>query len=185
MILASFRKPRPSAPVLVALVCLLAACDPATVGQATEEPEPGVVEATRDGPPGAAEGTCWGRTVSPAVVQTVTKQIQVAPAKMNPDGTIGASPKYRTETTQEIVTPRLDNWFETPCTEVLTSEFIETLQRALSARGFYPGPVNGKMDAATRSAVQAYQRIDGPDSAVLSLQGARTLGLIAVPRSAD
>lgn len=170
------------APLILAICVGLTACDPATLGS-VEKPEPGVIEATRNGPPGAAPGTCWGRTVSPAVIETVTKQVQVKPAKVNPDGTIGAPPVYRTEAQQQIVTERIDNWFETPCPEALTEEFNASLQRALSVRGYYIGEINGKMDAATRAAVQSFQRIDGPDSGVLALATARKLGLIAVERT--
>lgn len=170
------------APLWLVLPVLLAGCETVAVDPADAPPEPGVAEATRNGPPGAAEGTCWGKTVSPAVVQTVTKQVQVRPAKVNPDGTIGAPPKYRTETAQEIVSPRRDNWFETPCMEVLTPEFVSSLQRALFARGFYAGAINGVFDPATKAAVQAFQRAQGSDSPVLSIKAARQLGLIAVPR---
>ncbi len=163
---------------------VLAACDPAAIAAREDAPEPGVLEATRNGPPGAAEGTCWGKTVTPAVVQTVVKQVQTRPAKVNPDGTIAAPPKYRTEQSQEIVSPRRDNWFETPCAEVLTEEFVSSLQRALLARGYYAGDISGKMDLATKFAVKAFQQSEGgPESTVLTLQSARSLGLIAVPRT--
>ena len=162
----------------LALAAGLAACDGAT-GSA---PEPGVFEATRSGPPGAAPGTCWGRTFTPAVVERVSERVEVKPAVVNPDGTIGALPVYRTEDRQVIVTPRRDNWFETPCPDVLTPEFISSLQRALQARGTYAGPVTGVMDAATRAAIRTFQAPGGPDSGVLSVESARLLGLIAVPR---
>lgn len=159
----------------------LVACDmvPPPEGPALE---PGVLEATRNGPEGAPPGSCWGRTVSPAVFETITEQVQVEPAKINPDGTIAKPPVYRSETRQQIDTPRRDNWFATPCPEVLTTEFVASLQRALSARGLYQGPANGVMNAETRSAVQTLQQPTGPDSGVLSLDAARRLGLIAVDR---
>ena len=174
--------PRRFAPLWLVLPGLLAACDPAAIGAADAPPEPGVLEATRNGPNGAAAGTCWGKTVSPAVVQTVTNQVQTKPAIVNADGTIGAPPKYRTETSQEIVSRRTDNWFETPCQEALTPELISTLQRALFVRGLYAGSINGELNADTRAAVQRLQRTAGPDSPVLTLDTARRLGLIAVAR---
>tara|TARA_R110002094_G_C4925641_1_gene211966 strand:- start:1908 stop:2465 length:558 start_codon:yes stop_codon:yes gene_type:complete len=169
-------------PLWLAFYAALAACDLAAPGQ-NAPPEPGVVEATRNGPPGAAPGTCWGRTVSPAVIETVTEQVQVEPAKVNSDGTIASPPIYKTEASQQIVTKRVDNWFETPCAETLTAEFNASLQRALAVRGYYIGTINGDMDATTRAAIQAFQRIDGLDSGVLSLATARKLGLIAVERT--
>ncbi len=170
------------APLWLSLCASLCACDPATQ-KAETPPAPGVIEATKNGPAGAAPGTCWGRTVSPAVIESVKEQVQVAPAKINPDGTIATLPVYQTKAVQKIVTQRTDNWFETPCPATLTKEFNATLQRALAARGYYTGPINSKMDPATRAAIQAFQRLDGPDSGVLSLDTARKLGLIAVPRS--
>lgn len=68
--------------------------------------------------------------------------------------------------------------FEAPCPEMLTPEIIETLQRALQVRGFHTGAVNGRMDSTTRSAVHAYQRAQGIDTAVLSADTARDLGLM-------
>ena len=171
-------------PLWLAFCATLSACDPAVLEQ-NAAPEPGVVEATRNGPVGAAAGTCWGRTVSPAVIETVTEQVQVKPAKINPDGTIATLPVYKTKAVQKIVTQRIDNWFETPCPETLTAEFNASLQRALAVRGYYVGQVTGEMDAETRVAIQAFQRSDGPDSGVLSLAAARRLGLIAVERTPD
>ena len=116
------------------------------------------------------------------MIETVTEQVEVTPAKMNPDGSIAKPPVYKTETRQEIVRARVDNWFETPCPDVLTPEFNSSLQRALEVRGFYAGPITGEMDRATRAAVRRYQAQEGPNSEVLSLTTARALGLVAVPR---
>ena len=56
-------------------------------------------------------------------------------------------------------------------------------QRALLARGLYKGPVTGTLTPRTRAAIQGLQRQNGgPDSSVLSLATARSLGLIAVER---
>ena len=147
-------------------------------------PEPGVREATTQGPAGAAPGSCWGRTVSPAVIETVTEQVQVQPAQISSTGEIQALPIYRTETRQKIVTPRQDNWFETPCTDQLNVDFVATLQRALEARGLYSGEISGMYDDRTRAAMRRYQIAEGgPDSPVLALTTARSLGLIAVERA--
>ena len=145
--------------------------------------ERGVFQATRDGPDGAPPGSCWGRTVSPAVIETVTEQVQVSPAQYNPDGTVARPPTYRSEARQMIVTPRVDSWFETPCAEALTPDFIASLQRALAVRRYYEGPITGAMDKDTQAAIRDFQRTTGPDSGVLTLASARQLGLIAVDRT--
>lgn len=171
-----------TAGALALALAVLSGCDIAPAGD--EIVEPGVREATTQGPAGAPPGSCWGRTVSPAVIETVTEQVQVQPAQISTTGEIQALPIYRTETRQQIVTPRKDNWFETPCVDQLTPEFIATLQRALEARGAYGGEISGIFDAPTRKAMRGYQiSMGGPDSPVLALETARGLGLIAVERS--
>lgn len=160
----------------------LAACEGTGLGSAEPTLEPGLFAPTRDGPEGAPPGTCWGRTFTPAVIETVREQVEVTPAKVNPDGTIASLPVYRTEEKQRIVKQRQDTWFETLCDEQLTEEFVASLQRALQARGQYRGIISGVLDEQTMGAVRAYQRNNGgPDSGVLTLSTARELGLIASP----
>lgn len=143
----------------------------------------GVIVGNGLAPPGAPAGTCWGKIPTPAVIETITEQVLVTPAKTNADGSIGTLPVYRSETRQQIVTPRTDRWFEIPCPPAFTVEFVSTLQRALQARGQYSGPITGNLDAATRSAVLAVQSADGLHSDVLSIDTARMLGIVAVPRT--
>ena len=81
------------------------------------------------------------------------------------------------------MTPRTDRWFEIPCPPAFTVEFVSTLQRALQARGQYSGAVSGNMDDATRRAVLAVQTAAGLPSDVLSIETARDLGIVAVPRT--
>ena len=164
----------------VATVCtaLLLGCDAAGPVAGLAEPE--ISHQTETAPPGAAPGTCWGKIVSPATIETVTEQILLQPAELSADGQVRQPAVYKTETRQEIVRPRQDTWFETPCDADLTPEFISSLQRALQARGLYRGGVTGAMDARTRAAVRQFQLADGLDSGILSVASARKLGLIAV-----
>lgn len=147
--------------------------------------EPGVTRLFQPAPPGAAPGTCWGKTETPAVIETVTEQVLVQPAEVLADGSVTAPPAYRTETRQMIVEERRETWFETPCEDVLTVEFVQSLQRALAARGLYGGPLTGEMDARTRHAVRRFQAPGGLDSGILSLDTARRLGLVAIERPAE
>ena len=124
-----------------------------------------------------AEGTCWARDETPAVIETVTEQVMVQPAEILADGTVVRPAAYRTETRQRIVKPRKDTWFEIPCEDQMTPDFIASLQRALKARGIYRGAVTGKMDGRTRAAIRAYQKPQGLDSGVISLAAARQMGL--------
>lgn len=68
--------------------------------------------------------------------------------------------------------------FRVPCPELMTTDFIATLQRALAARGQYDGPITGQADRATRDAVRVFQRIQGFDSPILTLDTAQRLGLV-------
>ncbi|WP_127115963.1 peptidoglycan-binding domain-containing protein [Shimia sediminis] len=168
----------------VALIGLVA-CDPADVAapDLAALTEPDVVRSTAaSAPPGAKPGTCWGREVSPAVIETVTEQIIVQPAEVMADGTVISPAVYRSETLQRIVEERRETWFETPCDAIWTEEFTASLQRALKARGHYSGVITGALDKRTRAAIRRYQAPQGLDSSILSMEAARMLGLIAVER---
>jgi hypothetical protein len=171
-----YRSAARSVSALLGAVVLAACMQPQTVSQN------GVILGNGLAPAGAAPGTCWGKIPTPAVVETVTEQILVTPAKINPDGTIATLPVYREEKRQQIVTPRMDRWFEIPCPPAFTVEFVSTLQRALIARGLFTGAVTGNMDEATRRAVLAIQTAEGLSSDVLSIETARALGIVAVLR---
>lgn len=159
--------------ILCASILGLAGCVPAN--------EPEVTRHLGVGPPVAEDGSCWGRDVSPATIETVTHQVLVQPAQIDEDGTVRSGAIYRTETLQRIVDERKELWFETPCAVEQTPDFIASLQRALKARGVYSGAVTGKMDGRTRAAVRAYQRNEGLDSGILSIAAARRLGLVRAP----
>lgn len=168
--------PRPFLSAL-ALTCALSACaENGTVTSAANIDPISLATA----PPGAAPGTCWGKTVTPAVVETVTRKVQLQPAQVSSDGRVQAPPIYKTETRQEVVTPRRESWYEIICDADITPEFVASVQRALEARGFYRGPITGEIDMRTRAAIGRYQQSEGLDSKVLSIAAARKLGLIAV-----
>ena len=65
------------------------------------------------------------------------------------------------------------------CEAALTPNFVSSLQRALAVRGFYQGPESGELNWRTRRAVRLYQMDQGINSAILSLESARQLGLSA------
>lgn len=164
------------------IIALLAALTLAGCETGLAAREPAISRALQEAPPGAAPGSCWGKQITPAVVQTVTDQVLVQPAEIGGDGRVMAPAIYRTETRQDILRQRHETWFETPCAATLTPDFIATLQRALAARGHYTGPIDGEMSARTRAAVRAWQAPEGLDSGILSLAAARRLGLIQVTR---
>ncbi|MCP4818827.1 MAG: peptidoglycan-binding protein, partial [Shimia sp.] len=69
--------------------------------------EPEVVRAEdANAPPNARPGSCWGRDVTPAVLETVTEQIMVQPPEVLADGTVITPGIFRTEQLQRIIKER-------------------------------------------------------------------------------
>lgn len=130
-------------------------------------------------PPDAPSGTCWDKTISPAVIETRTQKTLLRSARISADGQIQAAPIYKTKTIHHVVRPRQEYWFQTLCGAQLPPDFIASVQRALQARGHFSGPVTSKMDKRTRVAVRRYQQSKGVNSEALALSTARELGLIA------
>ncbi|AHM02546.1 hypothetical protein roselon_00081 [Roseibacterium elongatum DSM 19469] len=168
-------------PILLAVLWGgLSACTPTTDAafSAVISPVETEVEVTRGmGPPDADPDACYGREITPAVIETVTEQVMIQPPQISAMGAVREPGVFVTETQQRIVQDRRELWFETPCQADSDPEFIASLQRALAARGQYRGPINGVMDTRTRRAIRAYQAPQGLDSAILSLAAARQLGL--------
>lgn len=134
--------------------------------------------------PSPETGTCYGRTTTPAIIETVTEQILVQPAVIRSDGSVETPAAFRTVTRQRILRERREVEFATPCATAMTPEFIASLQRALAVRGRYNGPITGTMDGRTQSAIQAFQQSTGDvDTVVLTLQTARALGLAVTPQT--
>lgn len=180
-----FRTPR-IAPVMGVACLALAACGQGgmqrvggTVPAVAKFTEPEVARFKTEAPPGSDPNACYGRDVSPAVIETVTEQVLLQPAEVKVDGTVLYPAVYKTETHQRIVRERSELWFQTPCARDLTPDFVASLQRALEARGYYRGPISGEMDARTRAAVRSYQAPQGLDSGIVSSAAARKLGLVA------
>lgn len=174
---------RPRAASLAALA--LAACQPAGAPElpARADFSAEIVDLKgKPGPPKGPEGACWQSDIRPAVIETVTDQILIAPEIRDEAGNVTTPAVFSTEARQRIVQDRGTVWFRSPCPDRLTPEFIATLQRALKARGLYLQPLTGSMDAPTRAALRRWQQSRGLDSDHLSLAAARELGLIAAER---
>lgn len=131
-------------------------------------------------PNDAAPGTCWDKTVTPAVVKTVTEDVLVQPAQISSTGTVQSPPVYRSQTHDVIVQERKNTWFQVVCAQDLTTEFVSSVQRALELRGHYTGPITGEIGPLTRAAVAKFQTeadIPAADMGRLTIDGARKLGL--------
>ncbi len=80
---------------------------------------------------------------------------------------------------QRIVTPEQEQWARPVCPHKYTEDFVQSLQRALKARGFYSGALTGWMDEQTNIAVKLYQRKLDVDSPIVALSTAEEFGLIS------
>lgn len=163
----------------------LASCAGLAPPDVAQLSEPKLRVSRQIAPPNAAPGTCWGRDVTPAMIETVTEQVLLRPAKIAADGTVITPAAYKTETKQAILRERQKIWFETPCPESIGPDFVATLQRALKARGLLRGAITGAVDERTLRAIRLFQKPQGLDSSILSLAAARKLGLVAVERTKD
>jgi hypothetical protein len=133
----------------------------------------------------APVGSCTAREIVPAEYRYVMGQVQVVQAERAQDGSIINPPVYRQQPVPKLVKPREEITFPAPCPAQMTPDFIATVQRALFARGYYAGRINAGMDPATREAILRYQRRQGLNSAQLSLEAARALGVSAVDIAPD
>lgn len=162
----------------VLALMLVAGCAPGALpdapGQADLAAE---LRVSRGAPPADRPGVCWAADTTPAVIETVTEQV-ATPEKRDATGRLIAPASYHTVTRQRIVSDRRAVHFRTPCPETMTVAFVASLQRALKARGYYRAPVSGAMDATTRDAIRRFQEPLGLDSPVISLRGAKALGLV-------
>ena len=166
--------------VTALLCCLLAACTgPQVVPPGRANFADDLIRLDIPGPPDPVAGVCWATDVTPAVIETVTEQLQVSPEIRDEQGNVTAAARFRSETRQKMVQDREEVWFKSPCAEALTPDFIATLQRALKARGYYLQALTGAMDPATSAAIRQFQAERGLDSPVLSLAATRELGITA------
>ena len=131
----------------------------------------------------SAVGTCFARDTTPAIIETVTEQVMVQPAVVRSDGSVQSPAEFRIVTRPRILREPREVEFETPCSNVLTSQFVASVQRALLARGHYRGTITGMIDPKTTTAIERFQVAqDDVHTGVLTLRSARALGLVALPR---
>ncbi len=133
-----------------------------------------------------------------AVMQTITRQVVDKPASFREESTPAV---YRTVTRQVIDQPASSREIDVPaqydtiryqvktadartenrailCETNATPTKIMEIQRALSAAGFNPGPVNGSLRESTMRAVNGYQQSKGlPVDGFLNLETVKSLGV--------
>lgn len=138
------------------------------------------------------------RVVVPAQFSTVTRQVLVDPGGVEeelipeqvstygtqvlvqPAGQVAApvAPKTRTITTRVERQPERFEWAEVICDTNVTPDIISQLQGALSARGYYSGPVDGRNSTALSDALSRYQRDNNVASGgFITLETLQMLGI--------
>ena len=166
---------------VLAPMLVLAACQTVPMPENPEKADLSaeIVRPRQPGPPEGPEGACWEADITPAIIETVTEQVQVTAEVRDEAGNVVTPATFRTDTRQHIAREREVVYFRAPCPEAQTVQFIASLQRALKARGLYVVAVTGEMNPETAEAVRRFQAERGLDSPVLSLGAARELGLAA------
>ena len=136
------------------------------------------------GPADASKGSCWQKNITPAVFDTVTRQIQVSPQKnLNPsDKKTKATTQYQTKTRHVMVKKRNEAWFETLCPAQLNKALVTALQHALKDQKLYDGAIHGHLTDDTLTAIGMLQQKNGINSDVLGLRTAEALGLLSVAK---
>jgi hypothetical protein len=169
------------AAIIAALVLMACQSAPA-IDLAKTSSEIAVLRLKAGEVPPPSPGKCWASDTSPAVIETITEQVQVRPERRDSAGNITQAAQFQTHTAQRMVSDRATVWFAAPCPSEITVGFVASLQRALKARGRFYAPVTGAWDDETLAALQKFQRERGLDSPVISLAAAQELGLIAAGR---
>lgn len=136
--------------------------------------------------------------VVPAKYKTITKKVIDQPARVDE---IPVEPQYKTVTKKVLVSPATTReevipavystvsskqlvraggytvWTEILCAEKTTSGKVRSVQRALSAAGYNPGPADGVMGVKTQSAMAQYQTDKGLPVGNMNLETLRSLGV--------
>ena len=159
---------------LIALIAI-SACTP-NLGAENTLIDLGQIETDRS-------GKCFGKDVSPAVFEIVTTTTIVRPAEIDDEGNIIVAAITKDVSEPTVIREREELRFETICPPDYTPEFVATLQRALTVRGFYKGPINGHLDVLTSTAIRHFQRSNGHDTPLLALETARVLGVVELDRA--
>ncbi len=113
----------------------------------------------------------------PAVFRTVTRQVIDQPASSR---AVDVPAQYETISYQvKTADARIENR-AILCETNATPAKIMEIQRALSAAGYNPGPVNGVLRESTMRAVNGYQQSKGlPVDGFLNLETVKSLGVSA------
>lgn len=167
-----------------ALVALIAFGQPVTGGSVAQIVSPLSNPDHPLLPKDARADQCFAHEVTPAILETTTEKTQLTPPRLAVDIETGKTEvirpaTYNIVTVQRVIRERQELFFETICPQLYTERFVQSLQRALSVRGFYDGAPSGWLDDETAAAIRRYQKTQGLPSSILSLRTVEAFGLVS------
>lgn len=123
------------------------------------------------------------KVIEPAVTEwvdlpprTVTRKVKrlLAPAS---ERRVPTEAKYEEVVHREVATPGHAEWRSILCEDNLTPSLVRDVQRALTDKGFYTGPLDGRIGSGTDKAIRQFQTIEELPSGPLSAQTLQALGV--------
>lgn len=111
----------------------------------------------------------------PAEYKTVTKTVEDRPTTVKRE----EIPAVIKSVDREVeVAQARTLWTQVLCEVNTTNEVVTRLQRALKISGHYNGKIDGIIGSGTRRAIMSYQKAQGVESDILTIESAKTLGVI-------
>ena len=110
----------------------------------------------------------------PAVYKTIEKRVLIAPE--TPEYKVIPA-KYQTITRTKTIEPAKMEWRRILCETNVTPSVIMSIQKALNAKGYEAGPVDGRFGRKTLRAVEKYQRDNNLPVSGLSYDTIESLGV--------
>ncbi len=111
---------------------------------------------------------------TPAVYKTVRTLKMVSPAE---ETRIPIPAEYQTVASQVLVSEGKAEWKSILCETNTTPGIVQDIQRALLAKGFDPGPIDGVIGVKTSAAVRAFQTANGLATGGLTMDTLDKLGV--------
>lgn len=114
------------------------------------------------------------KIVVPAEYRTVKVRKLVKPAEQR---SVKIPAEYKTVQKRAKISDAYLEWRPILCETNTHPGIVRDLQKALKARGFSPGQVDGVLGGSTMRAVEAYQRSKGMASGQLTIKTLKSLGV--------
>ncbi len=111
---------------------------------------------------------------TPAEYKTVRTLKIAKPAE---EKRIAIPAEYQTITRQVLVSESTAQWKSILCETNTTPGIVQNIQRALQAKGFNPGPIDGVVGAETSAAIRAFQQANGLATGGLTMDTLDKLGV--------